>query len=281
MESGEMDYKLGKFKQVIVEEMVQALAQVSGVECIILGGSYARGAADDHSDIDLGLYYFENRYPNIEHIREIARDFTIFEPRIYDVYERGPWKNGGGALITEAGVIEWILMSIDQMHRVIGEARQGRFTKDHPFLSANYLAYPYYSTPLYDPRKTMVLLKQAVQEYPDPLRQALLRDLLQDARRSLHTGKKCAERDCVYGAIESLTSVVRDLTYILFALNRVYFPTQKGSIKMTESFLIKPREYGTRINRLLTHPGRGSALMKSWNQLETITEEVAVLAHSK
>ena len=41
----------------IFQRLVPALADVPGVNAIVLGGSRARGTATENSDYDLGLYY--------------------------------------------------------------------------------------------------------------------------------------------------------------------------------------------------------------------------------
>ena len=41
----------------IIQGLVDALEHVSGVQAVILGGSYARGMTRADSDIDLGVFY--------------------------------------------------------------------------------------------------------------------------------------------------------------------------------------------------------------------------------
>ena len=43
----------------IIDEVVNELKKVSGVEAIVLGGSRARGVYSETSDIDIGIYYNE------------------------------------------------------------------------------------------------------------------------------------------------------------------------------------------------------------------------------
>ena len=41
----------------IIENIVDSLKDVKGLEAIVLGGSRARGTQSSDSDIDIGLYY--------------------------------------------------------------------------------------------------------------------------------------------------------------------------------------------------------------------------------
>ena len=50
-----MKQYLPKAKQIIVSKMVDALANIKGIEAIALGGSYARGSPTNDSDVDLGI----------------------------------------------------------------------------------------------------------------------------------------------------------------------------------------------------------------------------------
>jgi predicted nucleotidyltransferase len=39
----------------ILSQVVASVSKLDGIVAIVLGGSRARGTADDHSDIDLGI----------------------------------------------------------------------------------------------------------------------------------------------------------------------------------------------------------------------------------
>jgi len=41
----------------ILSQVVGRVAKIEGVLAIVLGGSRARGTADERSDVDLGIYY--------------------------------------------------------------------------------------------------------------------------------------------------------------------------------------------------------------------------------
>jgi len=43
--------------KTILDNVVYALAYVSGIQAVVLGGSRARGTHSSESDIDIGVYY--------------------------------------------------------------------------------------------------------------------------------------------------------------------------------------------------------------------------------
>jgi hypothetical protein len=77
-----------------------------------------------------------------------------------------------------------------------------------------------------------------------------------------------------------MTRIVAQLTQVLFALNSVYFATEKEALKMIETFTIKPREYSSRIQNILSTPGLGTSLISSLELLNKIIQEVIELVGS-
>jgi hypothetical protein len=79
--------------------MARALVAIGGVVGVTLGGSPARGTADAHSDINLGVYYRGDL--DVPAVRVLAGGFD----RSAEVSERGGWGPwvGGGAWLTVGG----------------------------------------------------------------------------------------------------------------------------------------------------------------------------------
>ena len=79
-------------KHEVLRSAVEALASVTGVVAVVLGGSYARGTHHAHSDLDLGVYYSESCPFSIDAIRTIATQLSHnTSPVVTDFYEWGPF----------------------------------------------------------------------------------------------------------------------------------------------------------------------------------------------
>ncbi len=52
----------------LLDDLVTQLKPVTGLRAIVLGGSYARGDQRPDSDLDLGLYYSEDRLLDIAQV---------------------------------------------------------------------------------------------------------------------------------------------------------------------------------------------------------------------
>jgi predicted nucleotidyltransferase len=71
------------------------------VVAVALGGSWARDEAHPDSDVDLGIYYRGRDRPEIEALRDLARELDDSRPRdpVTDFGGWGPWIDGGGWLV--------------------------------------------------------------------------------------------------------------------------------------------------------------------------------------
>jgi len=279
--------KLNEDQRTTVMQMVQDLSQVRGIEAIVLGGSYARGVARADSDVDLGLYYSEKALPSIEVLQNLAKKYSVtMDCVVTQFYEWGPWVNGGAWIHTNAGKIDWLYRNIDQVDRVLADAERGSFSWDFRqqppfgFFSVTYLADLYDNIILYDPKGLCQKLKSSVATYPEKLRRALIQEHLWSVEFSLVNAKKYSVRGSVYATVGCMTRMAAELTQVLFALNRVYFVTEKDAIETIDTFTIRPKDYAKRMNSLLSHPGTGDHLSDSLKTFEKIVQEVIALAHS-
>jgi hypothetical protein len=274
-------------KQALVTEIVCALAGIAGVEAVVLGGSFARGVARPDSDVDLGIYYREAAPLAPTAVTEVAQRFAVQEPTVTALYEWGPWVNGGAWVETEAGEVDLLYRNIDQVHRVIDDAQHGRvewhFGQQPPygFHSVIYLAETQACVPVHDPHGVLAVLKRAVAVYPPALRTKLVAEFLWGAEFTLFLGRKFAAAGDVYNTVGCMTRALSQLTQVLFALNQVYFITDKGALETIDVLPVRPHGYGATVGAILAQPGATAAeLSASVQRLETLTAEVIALSGS-
>lgn len=123
--------------------MARALVAIGGVVGVTLGGSHARGTADAHSDVDLGVYYRGDL--DVPAIGGLARTFD----ENAEVGERGgwgPWVDGGAWLTVDGTRVDWIYRDLDRVERIRADCEQGRFEchfqvgHPHGFWTSAYVA---------------------------------------------------------------------------------------------------------------------------------------------
>ena len=276
--------RLEASKRTVVKEMVDALLKIKGVEIIVLGGSYARGMNKEGSDIDLGIYYAENCPLDIIALTELANSFSQSQDyEIVNLYEWGSWINGGAWIHTKSGKIDWFYRNIDQVKKVILEATQGKFTWDYiqkppyGFFSTMYLADIQNHEMIYDSKGIYAQLREAVQIYPEALRQVIIQKHLVSINGCFLVATQFVKKNCVYGTVGCITRIAAELTQLLFAFNRVYFATDKGALETIESFSLKPKGYVQRMQSILANPGKGRKLYNSLNKIKELSQEVIEL----
>lgn len=274
-------------KQPVISEMIGVLSDVKEITAIALGGSYALGNATKNSDIDLAIYYSEKFPPNIEEIRSIAKQFDSSDPLVItNFYEWGPWVNGGAWLYTKIGEVDWLYRNLDQVNRVIEEAKKGKFAWDYRqqppygYFSVMYLADLQSNISLYDPQGILSQLKEETKIYPESLRNAIIQEHLWSIEFSYFNAVKLAERNSIYGTVGCITRIVAELTQVLFGLNRVYFSSEKNALKTIETFSIKPPKYSHRVNAILSRAGEGITLIESLKNLKELIQEVIKFSES-
>ena len=105
-------------ERAAVAGLVAAVARVDGIAAIVLGGSHARGRATPSSDIDIGLFYHEDRPLSIEGLRRIVAEFDPRpEARATDLWEWGPWVNGGAWVAVDGFRIDLLYRCVEQVER--------------------------------------------------------------------------------------------------------------------------------------------------------------------
>jgi hypothetical protein len=228
----------------VLQRLVPALADVPGVNAVVLGGSRARGTATENSDYDVGLYFSEARPLDTDRLREAVRHL-VEEPSaaaVTPVGEWGPWIVGGAWLTIGGRKVDLLYRNCDAVTRVIHSCRAGLVTMDyqpghpHGFCSAIWMGEVALCQPLHDPHGAIAGLKKLTSPYPEALRDALIRRFQWEILFSIENGEVAAARreqthiaGCTYRALACLGQV-------LFALNGRYLINEKAALQEAAGF---------------------------------------------
>ena len=270
-----------------MDALVADLASIAGIEAVVLGGSHARGRARPDSDVDLGLLYFDSSPFAISSIRELCgRVDDAPDPVVTELYEWGPWVNGGAWLSIREHRVDLLYRSLDHLERVIRDAEAGRYELHYGqqppfgFWSGTYLGEIAAMLPLFDPHGRVAALKERVLEYPEPLRRAVVQNTLWGVEFGLAGfARKLAARGDVYATVGCLARFAHQLVLVIFALNRTHPVNDKTAIAEIAEFSSAPRDFGTRVETLLSQPGRSPAeLGRSVEELAALFRETVALA---
>lgn len=250
-------------KQNMLDRLVAQLGAVSGIVAIVLGGSYASGTFHEGSDLDVGLYYHEDRPFAIADIRRIAQTASARDDvTVTGFYEWGAWVNGGAWIHTPHGKVDFLYRNIEHIQRTIAEAQEGVSRHDydqqptHGFFGVIYLAETQICIPLHDPDGVIADLKRQVEIYPPKLKEKTIADSLWSAEFTLLHARGFAALGDVYNTVGCLTRAASNLTQALFALNEKYFQRDKKVMETITQFLHLPSGYVQELTRILSHPGQ-------------------------
>lgn len=268
----------------LIESIVDKLKAVDGLQSIVLGGSWASGTQHADSDIDLGLYYNADYPLDIQQVRNIATELNdLPEPVVTDLGDWGRWVNGGAWLIIQGQRVDFLYRNIDFVSAIVDDCNKGEIQSDYwqqpayGFHSYIYCAETNICKTLYDPGGIIEALKAKVAQYPQPLKEKIIKDFTWSAQFTLEVARKSARQGDVYFVAGCLTRAVSCLVQVLYALNETYFISDKRMYRDVEQFALKPQNIAERVDRILGDAGRErEELEESLKAAEALLGEIVV-----
>ena len=229
------------------------LAGVPGVIGVVLGGSRARGTADEHSDTDLGVY--RRGEMDLSALREIAAEWpgsTVAEPG-----EWGPWVDGGAWLKTPGSKTDLLWRDLDRVVGILDEVRRGVVRCErqvgHPlgFFSYAYLAELATSHVLADPAGALAEIRRQLDPYPPALAEAIERTYGFEADFSVQNAVVPAARGDRFSATGFLFRGIGCLVHVLHAREGVWLATEKNAVASAAKLAGAPADFAARVERIL------------------------------
>ena len=242
--------------------MFERLAGLPGIVALAIGGSRARGTARPDSDVDCSLYYRAASAPEHGALLEIAREFhDEADPQVTDYYGWGPWVNGGAWLNVQGQRVDWLFREVGQVERTFADLRAGRHELDWAqqppmgFVSIGYGAELHVAQGVHDPEGWLAPLVAAAADYPEPLREAVVWQGLRIADFTLMHAASYAGRADVFNAALCLGRTAFALEQALFAVERVWFASDKTALEELEGFTCTPPGFAATVREVLARPG--------------------------
>ncbi|MCA1382216.1 nucleotidyltransferase domain-containing protein [Bradyrhizobium sp. BRP23] len=268
----------------LLTRLTSVVADVPGVQAVVLGGSRARGRAHAASDYDIGLYFKSA----LDIGRLLAAAKTIADDpaatTVTPVGEWGPWIVGGAWLSVGGCKVDLLYRDADAVEAVMESCGAGVVTMDyqpghpHGFCSAIWMGEIAYCQPLHDPTGLIARFKSIALPYPEPLRSALIRRFQWEVLFSIENAELAAARNerthvagCLYRSLACVAQV-------LFALNERYLINEKGALQEAAGLpLTIPHlvEQADEIWRLVADGGFAQACA----MLRQVDRELKALAH--
>lgn len=272
-----------------LQDIVDKLNAVEGLQAIVLGGSWASNTQRPDSDIDLGLYYNEETPLHINQVRKIAYELNDFpNPEVTALGGWGRWVNGGAWLTIKGQRVDFLYRNIDFVSTILDECNRGEIQFDYlqqppyGFYSYIYCAETQICKILYDPQRAIPGLKLKISHYSELLKSSIINGFLWRAEFSLEVGKKSANAGDVYFVAGCLTRIASSLVQVLYALNETYFISDKRLKKDVEQFSLKPQDFVMRLDHILGDIGYDSKkLSETFLNTQILLNEVIELCRDQ
>jgi hypothetical protein len=275
-------------KRRVLDSTIEALKGISNVAAVVLGGSYARGLANESSDLDIGVYYQEFQPLAVHEVCAVADSICTAgsHPVVTELYGWGPWVNGGAWIQTPATKVDLIYRNLEQVRSVIEEGQRGvcrhDFDQQPPFgfRSVVYFGETRYCIPLHDPMGLVAQLKALVAVYPEPMKNTIIHESLWGAEFSIWSCDQFAASADVYNAAGCMTRAAQFIVQALFAINEEYFLNDKHVNRILASFAQAPGNCAERLADILSRPGRDAcelrasldSLCQLWSEVVGLTK---------
>jgi predicted nucleotidyltransferase len=271
----------------ILSEVVASVSKLDGIVAIVLGGSRARGTADELSDIDLGIYYDASRPFSTAALGAAAQDLDDrhVSGLVTDFGAWGPGVNGGGWLEIRGHHVDFLYRELGAVREAIDECIAGHprsiYQLGHPlgFHLQIYAGEVHVCQPLYAIGNAIAELKSLVREYPEKFRAAVVTKHMFDAEFEISIAAKPAARGDVMYVAGCLFRAAGFMTLVLYALNREFFLNEKGAFAESRRFAIKPARFHDSVAKILGNVGHTPAeLSASVEGFQNIAQEMRALA---
>jgi predicted nucleotidyltransferase len=227
----------------LLNRILLALVSVPGVAAIALGGSRARGTANETSDYDIGLYYSTARPIDTDVLQKSVRRLNKRNAaEVTPIGGWGPWIVGGGWLTVDGHKVDLLYRNLDDVEHVIDACRAGEITMHyqpghpHGFCSSIWMGEVALCRPLHDAAGVLAALKAKTTPYPAPLRESLIKRFqwevlfaIENAEIAVAHGEQTHIAGCAYRTLACLAQV-------LFALNGRYLINEKGALQEAAAF---------------------------------------------
>ena len=272
--------------EAFIQEIVNEVKQVEGVQGIVLGGSRARGTHIATSDVDLGIYYDPDSPLDVNALGKVATQLDD-EHRadvITEIGGWGPWINGGGWLQIQSYPVDFLYRDLRKVGVVIDDCLHEKvemfYQPGHPFgfVSSIYLAEVAVCQPLWDPADILAALKKKIIPYPVALQKALVQKFAWEINFSIQIARKSTERSDVTYAAGCCFRSLMCMLQVLFAVNKTYWLNEKGAVALAETFPRQPERLRARVNETFRAlDANPPALQKAIATLEELSKDIHAL----
>ncbi len=269
----------------IAASIATHLGEIEGVVSVALGGRWAQSNAQLEADIDLSIYYHDEKRPSVKEMRALAMELNSFlsAETVTDFWQQGPLLNGGAWLWVEGRRVNWQYRDLARVRAAMENARAGGSTgyyqvgHPHGFFSHYYLGEVAYCQPLFDPTAVLRQLKSRVLPYPQSLKRSLADGFVREADLTLFAAQRAVSQNDVFYATGSLYRAIACLVQVLHAVNERYIIGEHMAIESVMMLEERPEDFGSLVEDVLSQFGTvPDQRLDAINRLRGLVQQIQV-----
>lgn len=197
-----------------------------------------------------------------------------------NVFEEGHWGIGDFLLIN--GVETWLMyFTTYETSNDVESILRGEYPDklDNYYYPVGRLAMLKDITVLYDKNNYLNSLKKRLAEYPDELSEILIKYHL-DELDDIEDLERAVTRQDVLFYHFALDLAIDHFLQALFAMNKIYFPSRKRTLKFIGNFNIKPEKCGEKLLEVISLGSCSDSIEKSYELWGNLVNELKNLCIS-
>ncbi len=261
-----------------LDQLVQALATLSGVQAVGLAGGNRPLPEPGTGDIDLFIYCshipsLEKRQAILSALNELAENIQINQ------LTGGHW--GSADSLSLARVETWLMyFTVQETQAELAEVLSGQYPGrlDDYYYPIGRCALLQGIRPLHDPDGILAQFREQIVEYPPKLAQTNLTYHLDKLTDTEDLDRAVRRGDVLFYHF-ALDLAIDHFLLALFALNRCYFPSRKRSLEYIARFNAKPADCKLRLLKVVELGARAATLAHSRACWDLLVLELRTLAH--
>lgn len=215
------------------DKLLSKLVKIQGVLAICIAGSKVYESSNNHSDIDLGIYYRDSF--EVQELKKIFyEESEITHPVVTKILKKNHNPYTGYAWSIFNGIaIDIPYIDLNKADQTIKKLINGEFMSFYyqtfPYCYHNYMIWGSLLNLkiIYDPLQEIKNLKNNLKGFPIKLKRNIIQFFLNDCQNIFNHINKYQERQHIHLFAGSITRVIDNLIQVLYALNEQFFYNYK------------------------------------------------------
>ncbi len=259
----------------IVEKIQKLLDEVSHIEVVkAIGQTGEINYIPKAGETDIDIFVLGDKVPSYEERKAVYdRNSSLFQQCNMKVCEGGDW--GTGDIFIIDGV-ETMLMyfSIDETLEYIDDILDGKYLDSSKgFYPIGRCATFENINIIYDEMKVLSTLKEKLSIYPEKLRSDMINFHITKTIDEEGFGRALLRKDILFYH-QVIEVSIDHFLQVLYAINKVYFPSRKRTKQYIDSFQLKPENCYERLLHVIKYSSSPENIEKSYSEWCALVDDL-------